>query len=127
MTGSGTSADAPARLALRGHAPRAALAELTWRPPRARLTAALLSLLGCWALIPLVFFVPPHLPWALAAFAAGLYFAYRSWTGEYVVHRFEGACPRCGGALTLKPGSRVRLPHPMTCFQCHHMPLLEAA
>jgi hypothetical protein len=117
--------DTNALLTLRGHEPRPAGVELTYRPPRTRSVQALLSLLGFWALIPLVLFIPPHLPWALAAFAAGIYFAWRSWTGEYVVHSLAGSCPRCGSELSLKPGSRIRLPHALTCYHCHHHPVLQ--
>jgi hypothetical protein len=41
------------------------------------------------------------------------------------VQRFEGACPRCDNPLPLPPGSRIRLPHRMVCYKCHHEPLLE--
>ena len=114
-----------ARLTLRGHEPRPATLEIEYRAPRTRMTRALLSLLGFWVLAPLVAIVPPHVPWALLAFAAGIYFAFRQWTGEYIVHRFDGACPRCETPLPLPAGSRVRLPHQMVCYRCHHEPLLE--
>ena len=114
-----------ARLSLRGHEPRPAALEIEYRSPKTRLTRALLSLLGFWVLAPVVALLPPHLPWALLAIAAGIYFAHRQWTGEYIVHRFDGACPRCESPLPLPPGSRIRLPHQMVCYQCHHEPLLE--
>jgi hypothetical protein len=114
-----------ALLTLAGHEPRAGSIEVTYRPPRARMTRALLALLGFWALIPLVFFIPPHLPWVLAAFTAGVYFAWRNWAGEYVVRSFTGVCPRCGAQLSLAPGTRIRLPHAITCYQCHHHPVLQ--
>jgi hypothetical protein len=115
----------PARLSLRGHQPRPAVLEVVYRPPRVRATRALLSLLGLWALAPLVAIVPPHIPWAILAFLGGIYLAFRQWTGEYVVQRFEGACPRCETPLPLPPGSRIKLPHRMVCYNCHHEPLLE--
>ena len=114
-----------ARLSLRGHEPRAAELVLVHRGTRTRATRALLSLVSFWVLAPLVALVPPHVPWALLAFLAGIYFAFRQWTGEYVVQRFEGACPRCATPLPLPPGSRIRLPHAMVCYSCHHEPVLE--
>src|SRR5688500_2005000 len=114
-----------ARLSLRGHEPRPAVIEVVYRPPKERITRALLSLLGCWVLAPVVAIVPPHIPWALLAFAVGIYLAVRQWTGEYVARRVEGACPRCAAPLPLPPGSRIKLPHPMVCFHCHHEPVLE--
>jgi hypothetical protein len=114
-----------AQLTLRGHDPRPAVLEVVYRSPRTRATKAILSLLGCWILGLVVVLIPPHIPWVIAAFVAGIYFSVRQWRGEYVVQRFQGECPRCGAALPLPPGSRIRFPHPMTCFQCHHEPVLE--
>ncbi|MBW3629370.1 MAG: hypothetical protein KY464_08750 [Gemmatimonadetes bacterium] len=116
---------ANARLTLRGHQPRAAELVVVYRAPRTRATRALLSLVGLWALAPVVAVVPPHIPWAVIAFCGGIYFAIRQWTGEYLVHRFEGACPRCAATLPLSAGSRIRLPHSMVCYSCHHEPVLE--
>ena len=118
-------AAARARLTLRGHDPQPAVLGVVYRPPRTRATKALLTLLGFWVLAPIVFLIPPHIPWALLAVAAGIYLAYRQWNGEYVVQTFSGSCPRCGATLSLAPGSKIRLPHKMVCFQCHHEPVLE--
>lgn len=117
----------PARLKLPGHEPTPARAEVLLRPRSQRLTRALLPLLGFWALIPVVFFIPPHLPWALAAFALGVYFAYTNWSGAYEARLVEGACPRCGSALSVRPGTKIGIPHRMTCYHCHHHPELELA
>lgn len=115
----------PSRLVLPGHEPTPARTEITFRPRSLRWTRALLSLAGFWALVPVVFLIPPHLPWALAAFALGIYFAWSNWTGVYLVREIQGSCPRCSGALTVKPGTRIRLPYRMTCYHCHHEPRLE--
>ena len=114
-----------ARLSLRGHEPRPADLSVVHRSPRTRAARALLSLMGLWVLAPVVALMPPHLPWALLAFCAGIYLAVRQWSGEYVVQRFEGTCPRCARPLPLPAGSRIRLPHPMVCYGCHHEPVLE--
>jgi hypothetical protein len=98
---------------------------VTYRSRRTRLTSALLVLLGCWILAPLLFLIPPHLPWGLGALVAGLFLAYRRWTGEYVVHSFEGRCPGCDGSLTMKPDQLVQLPHTMPCYNCHQEPELK--
>lgn len=96
------------------------------RPAGARASRALGWLALFWALAPLVFFIPPHLPWVLAAVAAGIFFAWREWRGEYLVRSFTGSCPECGNVLSVEPGSKIGLPHSMTCYQCHHHPVLEA-
>ncbi|MDR0788085.1 MAG: hypothetical protein LBG44_09490 [Gemmatimonadota bacterium] len=112
-------------LRLRGHEALPATAELSWRPARGRFTRAVLILIGCWALAPALFFIPPHLPWVVLAVGGGIYLAIRQWRGEYVVGRFSGECPRCRAALAVTSGTRIRLPHLINCFHCHHEPTLE--
>lgn len=116
-----------ARLVLPGHAPVPAQVQVRPRPRKQRTVRALALLLGFWALVPLVFFIPPHLPWALGAFAAGIYFALRSLRGEYVVDAFAGNCPRCGQPLAVAPGTLVKVPYTVTCYSCHHEPALQLA
>jgi hypothetical protein len=116
-----------ARLTLAGHAPVPAQVQVRPRPRKQRMVRALTLLLVFWALVPLVFFIPPHLPWALGAFAAGIYFALRSLRGEYVVDAFAGSCPRCGQPLTIAPGTLVKIPYAVTCYHCHHEPALQLA
>lgn len=115
----------PATLSLFGHRPTAAHVDVYYRPRSARLTRAALSLLGFWALGIVVFFIPPHVPWVLLAVGSGLYFAYASWQSTYEVRNFEGSCPRCGSALEIEAGSKIRPPHKMTCYNCHQQPYLE--
>jgi hypothetical protein len=96
----------------------------TYRPPSKRLTSGLLTLLGFLATVPIVVFIPPHVPWVLAVVCVGTYMAYRRWTGEYIVHSLEATCPSCGQPLTMKPDQYVRLPHTVPCFNCHQEPEL---
>jgi hypothetical protein len=114
----------PAILRLPGHESAPARAEAVFRPRSVRLTHALLSLALYWGLTPVVALIPPHLPWALTAFGLGIYFAWANWRGEYKIRRFEGACPRCGNELEIEEGSKISLPHRMTCYNCHHEPVL---
>ena len=121
LRGSGSP---PARLHLPGTGTAPARVEVIHQPRAKRLTNALLALVGCWILIPLVFFIPPHFPWVLGAFGAGVYLAWRFWRGELYVSRFEGACPRCGTALEVKTGSRIRRTQTLECYGCHRQPEL---
>ncbi len=116
---------ANARLVLPGHESVPASADVIYRPARERSTRAILTLVGFFVLAPIVFFVPPHIPWVLIAFGSGIYFGLRQWRGEYVVQSFTGECPRCHSPLTIEPGTRIRLPHRLDCFNCHHEPSLE--
>lgn len=89
--------------------------------------SALLVLLGFWILAPVVFLIPPHIPWALTAITVGIFLSYRRWRGEYVVHSFQGVCPSCAAELTIKPEQLIELPHPTPCYACHQEPELQLA
>jgi hypothetical protein len=110
---------------LPGHEAVPARADLQVRTLSARATRGGLALVGCWGVGLVVFFVPPHIPWAVIALASGVYFGLRQLRGEYVVASFSGECPRCHSALRIEPGTKIRLPHRMDCFECHHQPSFE--
>lgn len=113
-----------ARLHLPGSGTGPAQVEMIYQPRATRMTRAILTLVVSWLIIPVVFFIPPHFPWVLAAFFGGLWLAWRFWNGEFYVSRFEGACPRCGAALELKPGTRIRRRQMLECYSCHRSPEL---
>lgn len=114
-----------ALLRLGAHHPGPARVELEYRPASGRAARALLVWAICWGALPFLVWVPPHYPWVTAAFLAGIYLPFRIWTGKYVVWAFAGACPRCGRPLALGAGSKIDLPHTLTCFGCHFEPRLE--
>ncbi len=117
----------PAQLTLRAHAASLAKVVLVYRTAPERFARAAMALVLCWGAVPLLLWVPPHYPWAAGAMVAGVYLAYRYWTGRYLVCAFSGACPRCGRQLELRLGSFINLPHSMTCFACHFEPRLEVS
>ena len=94
------------------------------RPRRTRSTRAAVILATTLVLAPVAFLVPPHFLWPLVVLAVGAYFAYREWTGEYIVHDFDGACPRCGEPLEIEAGTRVRGRQRVECYGCHREPEL---
>lgn len=119
---------APAPLAivtLPGHRPAPARIELVYQPATGRLVRTLGCLLLFWGILPLVVWIPPHYPWAVASIAAGAYLAHRAWTGRFRVRAFSGICPRCERALSLSPGTGISLPHTLTCYSCHFEPQLR--
>ena len=95
------------------------------RSARERALRALGAVALFWIPIPVVFLVPPHLPWALLAFGLGLFFGLRQWRGTHVVEHFGGRCPHCGEALELEEGSKVRMPLRLTCYGCHREAVLR--
>ena len=113
-----------ALLRLWAHHPGPARVELQYRPAPGRFARALLSWIVCWGSLPFVIWLPPHYPWVAIAFLGGVYLPYRFWTGKYIVRAFAGSCPRCGHRLELGRGSKIDLPHTLTCFHCHFEPRL---
>lgn len=113
-----------ATLHLPGTGTAPAHVEMIYQPRATRLARTLLVLFVTALTIPVVFFIPPHLPWVLAVLLGGGYLAWRFWKGEFYVSSFEGACPRCGTALELKPGARVRRRQALECLGCHRTPEL---
>lgn len=112
-------------LVLRAHAPSPARLGVVYQPLPGRLLKTVFTLAVFWGACPWVAWLPPHYPWPILSFCAGAFLAHRYWAGRYVVHWFAGECPRCGGALCLRAGARIRLPYPLTCFACHFEPSLE--
>lgn len=117
----------PAKVMLFGFRPMPARLEMIARPRWVRLTRAAIALGVALIVAPFVMMVPPHIEWVVVTLAAGGYFARRHWRSEYVVESFEGRCPNCGGELAMKPGTMLRFPHSLVCYQCHHEPWVEAA
>jgi hypothetical protein len=115
-----------ATVRLRGHQSRAAHLDIVSYPVWAwvcRLLALSVLWLGSTALTLLVTFDPFV---ASFPFVIGLGFVYRAWNARYRVNSFRGHCPRCENELTIRPGSKIDLPHPLVCYSCHHEPELAA-
>lgn len=113
-----------ARLVLAGSGTSPVRVEVIYQSRATRMSRALLTLAVALVIAPVVFFLPPHFLWPVVALGVGLVLAWRSWTGEYHVVEFAGACPRCDTALELKQGARVRGRHALECFGCHRQPEL---
>ena len=113
-----------ARLELPGSGTGPAVVEMIYQPRATRMTRAVITLLASLLILPVVFFIPPHLPWVALVLLGGLFLAWRFWRGEFYVSSFEGACPKCGTALELKAGSRIRRSQMLECYGCHRRPEL---
>lgn len=108
-----------------GHAPTAARLDLLPRSRAWRTRKAALPLVVGVALAPVVALLPPHAPWALVALVTGGILALRRWKERYTIQAAEARCPRCEADLPLAAGSRLRIPHPVTCPECGHEPVVE--
>jgi hypothetical protein len=114
----------PVRIRLGGHAATTGELLATGQTPSQRAYRTIGTLVGFLLLAAVAFIVPPHIPWALVVLATGLLFARREWTSEYRVGGLRGQCPRCGADLKIKAGEGVRFPLKLTCFNCHHEPVV---
>ncbi len=110
----------PAQITLFGFEPTTADVAVVRRSRGWRWRHALLALGLCWVLVPVVIFIPPHIPWAAGAFILGIVLAYRRATEEYTLTHLEGTCPKCGHAQTLEKPTKLKRPHPLSCGGCHN-------
>jgi len=109
-----------ATLVLFGHEPVPARVEVFERARGWRIRRAVIFAVTGMALAPFVALFPPHAPWALGALSTGFFLAWRSMNSRFAVARLEGDCPRCQEPLHVSSGSRLRIPHPLSCTSCHH-------
>lgn len=109
---------------LRGHGTAPAELRATRYPPGAWLARVLLFAVAGIAgtALTLVFTFDPFV--ASFPFVLGIGLVYHGIRGRYRVDAFRGSCPRCKRELRIRPGSKISLPHPMTCYECHHEPEL---
>lgn len=105
---------------LRGHAPTVAHLEFT-RYGTAAWIGRIAGRVAGWLVSSAATLVVTFDPFVASfPFVIGLGLVYRAVRGRYRVHRFHGICPRCAGALSVKPGSSIPLPYPLVCYGCHH-------
>jgi len=95
------------------------------RPASWRMTRAILTLLVAWGMAPLVFFIPPHFPWAIAALLGGVYFARRFSMERFTLVSLDGPCARCGTPVRQEPRTRLKRPHTLYCPACGQELLLR--
>lgn len=73
---------------------------------------------------PFVAIFPPHAVWPIGALLTGAALARRRYVERFTLVQVDGPCPRCGAALSAKPG-RLKLPHALPCEACNHEPSLR--
>ncbi|MDX1567219.1 MAG: hypothetical protein R3223_05415 [Longimicrobiales bacterium] len=108
-----------------GHPSTSARLELQARSRGWRIRKAAAPLVAGLVVAPVVALLPPHAPWALVALATGGILARRKWKERFTILDAEARCPRCDTELPLPEGTRLRSPHPLTCPECGHEPVVE--
>jgi hypothetical protein len=121
----GDAAAVSAHVVLPGHADTVARIDVDEVPFRARVLRTL-ALAGAWGSISAaMFFITVFDPFMTSMpVLVGAVTVWRNWKGRYRVRAFQGACPRCGAGIRMKPNARVGVPHPLVCYECHHEPQL---
>lgn len=106
-----------ARLVFAGGESSRARARVIERSAAWRRRAALMQL-GWWLLVPLVFWIPPHLPWVLLVLAIGALRALNRLREHRTLVSLHGACPRCGTEQDFGETGRMKQPHTVRCAGC---------
>lgn len=109
--------EVPARLVFAGGQRSEARARVIERTAAWRRSAAVMQL-GWWLLIPVVFWIPPHLPWVLVVLIVGAVRAMNRYREYRTLVSLRGACPKCGTEQDFTELGRMRQPHVVHCASC---------
>lgn len=88
------------------------------RPASWRATRAILSAVVGLGAAPVVFFIPPHIPWALASVGFGVFFARRFALEARTLVSLDGTCPKCGQVIRIDKPVALRDAHELSCPAC---------
>jgi hypothetical protein len=109
--------EVPARLVFAGGEWSEARARVIERSAAWRRSAALMQL-GWWLLAPLVFWLPPHIPWVLLVLGIGAFRALNRFREYRTLVSLRGACPKCGTEQEFRELGRMKQPHAVHCAAC---------
>ena len=118
--------EVPARLSLGGQTSeaRARVIERSaaWRH------ASALRQLAWWLLLPIVFWIPPHIPWVVVVLGLGAMRAFGRLREHRTLVSVHGVCPKCGTEQDFAETGRMQEPHhTVTCASCKWDLRLEVA
>lgn len=106
-----------ARLVFAGGQASEARARVIERSAAWRRSAALMQL-GWWLLAPVVFWLPPHIPWVLLVLGIGAVRALNRFREYRTLVSLRGACPKCVTEQEFRETGRMRQPHVVHCANC---------
>ncbi|HEX2207977.1 MAG TPA: hypothetical protein VHG93_09880 [Longimicrobium sp.] len=109
--------EVPARLVFAGGEWTEARARVIERTAAWRRSSALTQLL-LWLLAPLVFWIPPHIPWVLGVLGLGAYRALNRFREYRTLVSLRGTCPKCGTEQEFRELGRMKNPHAVHCAHC---------
>ncbi|HET7230508.1 MAG TPA: hypothetical protein VFJ16_10935 [Longimicrobium sp.] len=109
--------EVPARLVFMGGASSEARARVIERSAAWRRSQAVKDLL-LLLLVPVVFFIPPHIPWVLLVIFLALFRAFNHNREYATLLSLHGTCPKCGAEQDFSELGRMGNPHKVTCASC---------
>ena len=109
--------EVPARLVFMGGASSEARARVIERSAAWRRSQAVKDLL-LLLLVPVVFFIPPHIPWVLLVIFLALFRAFNHNREHATLLSLHGTCPKCGAEQDFSELGRMGNPHKVTCAHC---------
>jgi hypothetical protein len=110
-------AEVPARLVFAGGEWSQARARVIERTAAWRRSSALTQL-AWWLLVPIVFWLPPHIPWVLLVLGIGAYRALNRYREFRTLVSLHGPCPKCGMEQEFHETGRMKQPHTVHCAHC---------
>ncbi len=109
--------EVPARLVFAGGQWTQARAQVVERTAAWRRSSALAQL-AWWLLVPVVVWLPPHIPWVLLVLGIGGYRALNRYREHRTLVSLHGACPKCGTEQAFTELGRMKQPHVVHCASC---------
>lgn len=109
--------EVPARLVFMGGTATEARARVVERSKAWRRSQVMKDL-ALLLLMPVVVFIPPHVPWPLVVLAVALMRAFNHSREHRTLLSLRGPCPKCGTDQEYKELGRMGNPHKVTCASC---------
>ena len=75
---------------------------------------------GGLLLAPILGMVPPHAPWAVGVLVCGGFLGVRKWRERFTLLSLDGACPKCGGKVSIPSRVPLKSGISVPCEGCHH-------
>jgi hypothetical protein len=109
--------EVPARLVFMGGKASEGRARVVERS-RAWRRSQVMKDLALLLLVPVVVFIPPHIPWPLIVIAVAAMRAFNHSREHRTLLSLRGPCPKCGTDQEYRELGRMGNPHKVTCASC---------
>ena len=118
--------EVPARLVFMGGQATEARARVIERSAAWRRSQSIKDLL-LLLLVPIVAFIPPHIPWVVVVIGLAFYRAFNHNREYRTLVSLHGTCPKCGAEQDFGELGRMGNPHKVHCASCRWELIAEVA